>query len=227
MATKKSRGTKKKRRREAIPSNSEQTAVQSPELAADEVYACICGFQERDKTEFNRHLMFSAQRDGKGTHKSLGRIDANTGEVLYPPWHQRTDKDRKRTCSNPIQNQNQDAEDAHTKDTEDPHTKDTEDAHTKRGQKGGDGRGAPSTNLADAQQIRVIPRVYTMDYTPIMRAAQEAAQRFWGWRRDMPLGNFLDTCLYLFFEEKGITLCGYYVDEKVMEQLEKEVPHAS
>ncbi len=76
--------------------------------------------------------------------------------------------------------------------------------------------------LADAQQIRFVPRVYTTDYTPIMRAAQKAAVEFWGWRPDMPLGNFLDTALHLFFKEHGITLAGYIVSDEAREALEEQ-----
>ena len=72
--------------------------------------------------------------------------------------------------------------------------------------------------LEEALQLRVVPKIFTMDYSPIMRAAQDAATRVWGWRQNMPIGNFLDTVLFLFFEEKGITLCGYIVADSLLKK---------
>jgi len=156
-------------------------------------YGCICGFKTADKKKFNSHVLLEARKDGKGTHKSLGRIDLETGEVVTPPWAERSREERQRT------------------------------KYSGKGKNGGDGRVQQTSILAEAQEIRVVPRMYTMDYSPIMRAAQDAATKFWGWRPDMPLGNFLDTVLFLFFQEKGITLCGYIVDESLLAKEEQHV----
>lgn len=161
-------------------------------------YACICGFKTSDKKAFTNHVMFAAARDGKGTHKSLGRINMNTGDVVQPPWSGRSAEERKKT----IRKQQSDDESA---------------GGAKSAKAKSDGGGTKSTDLlSQTQQIRVVPRVFTMDYTPIMRAAQDAATKFFNWRPDMPLENFIDTCLYLFFFEKGITLCGYIIDESLL-----------
>jgi len=183
----------RKQQVEQEPSLEEQE-LNVAEEGVEEGYACSCGFVSQDKDEFTSHVMLSARRDGKGTHKSLGRINLETGEVLVPPWAGRDLETQKKSK-------------AIKKTVQPPSNK-------------GNGQGKTSTSgqLADAQTIRVIPRVYTMDYSPIMRAAQEAAIRYWGWRQDMPLGNFIDTCLYLFFEEKGITLCGYIVSEELLQK---------
>ena len=39
--------------------------------------------------------MLMGKQDGKGTHKSLGRINKQTGETVLPPWNKRT-KEQKR-----------------------------------------------------------------------------------------------------------------------------------
>ena len=80
-----------------------------------------------------------------------------------------------------------------------------------------------TTLLATASQIKFVPRIYTVDYTPIMRCGQEASIREWGWPEDMPLDDFLDTVIYMCFKEHGITLNTYSVDttedkEKVEEE---------
>jgi len=163
---------------------------QKNDMAEQEIgYSCICGFKTKNKREFNKHIMLEARKDGKGTHKSIGRIDMQTGEVVTPPWAERSMEERQRTKYS-----------------------------------GGDGKVKQTERLAEAQEIRVVPRVFTMDYSPIMRAAQDAATKIWNWRPDMPLGNFIDTVLFLFFQEKGITLCGYIVDESL---LVKEEQHGS
>lgn len=191
-----------------------------------EGYGCICGFTTQDKKEFNSHLIFSGKRDGKGIHKSLGRVDMQTGAVITPPWAERSLEDREKTTYAGLRGA-ADNGDTETDKTEDK-TEKTGDKTEKgdKTDKGGNGHKvekrepsiAHTSILGDAQQIRVVPRIFTMDYTLIMRAAQDAAAKFWGWRADMPIGNFLDTCLYLFFQEKGITLCGYIVDDSLLEK---------
>jgi hypothetical protein len=161
-------------------------------------YGCKCGFKTSDKKEFTTHVLRSSLQEGKGTHKSIGRINMDTGEVISPPWAGRTKEEQKNTKSK------------------------QESSKRAGANAGGDGKFQHSTGLpTEAQQIRVVPKTFTMDYTPIMRAAQDAATKFFNWRQDMPLENFLDTCLYLFFLEKGVTLCGYIVDKSLLEKEEK------
>lgn len=171
-------------------------------------YGCICGVKTTDKKEFTNHVMFAAQRDGRGTHKSLGRVDMESGEVVMPPEAERNARQKREATYKVPANQGDDG-------------------------KGGGGSGGGGTKgnvpvvqatprIAEASQLRVVPKIFTMDYTPIMRVAQEAATKHFGWRPDMPFENFLDTCLYLFFLEKGITLCGYVVDDSLIEKESKD-----
>lgn len=163
-------------------------------------YGCSCGFKTPDKTDFTSHVMHSAQSDGKGTHKSLGQVNMITGDVVHPPWSKRSSEEKKATKRKPTTSEG--------------------------GGGGSDTRPSQGPNaLAGAQQIRLVPRVYTIDYTPIMRSAQDAATKFFNWRADMPLENFLDTVLYLFFKEKGITLCGYIVDDAFLAKKEGDDGH--
>ena len=168
-------------------------------------YACICGFKASDRQQFTAHLMQAGRRDGKGTHKSLGQINLNTGQIVHPPWEERSDEEKIQTMRKPKSEKNEERVKSVT---------------------GSDGKGKKPTGFLPSitQQINVVPRSFTMNYTPIMRAAQDAAIKFFKWRQDMPLENFLDTCLYLFFFEKGIQLGAYIVDERL---LKKEVPSGS
>lgn len=76
--------------------------------------------------------------------------------------------------------------------------------------------------LANAQELRFVPRVYTTDYSPIIRAAQDASVEFWGWPKDMALGDFLDTALHFLFREHGIILAGYTISDEAREALDAE-----
>jgi len=76
--------------------------------------------------------------------------------------------------------------------------------------------------LANAQGLRFVPRVYNVTYTPVMRAAQNAAVEFWEWPKDMTLEDFLDTALHMLFSEHGITLAGYTISDEARKALEKE-----
>ena len=174
---------------------------QETESQIEEAYKCSCGevFPIENVKEFRAHVMRGSLADGKGTHRSMGRVDISTGEVVSPPSKMLSINSERRDGGN-------------------------NEGSTNKGKKQGGSSGGIATSPAEAQTIRVVPKVYTMDYSPIMRAAQDAAVAYFGWRPDMPLGNFIDTCLHMFFEEKGITLCGYIVDESL---LQKEEQHAS
>lgn len=168
------------------------------EAQAIEGYGCICGFKTDDKRELQSHVMMMSAQDGKGTHKSLGRINLQTGEVTMPPWRERT-KAQKR---------------------ESTYGKHVREAGTA-------GTGAPplirtTDILANAQELRFVPRVYQTDYSPIIRAAQDAAAEFWGWPSNMSLGDFLDTALHFLFKEHGIILAGYTISNEAREALEEE-----
>jgi len=68
------------------------------EAQAIEGYGCICGFKTHDAKEIRTHVMLMSVQDGKGTHKSLGRINLQTGEIIMPPWNKRT-KEQKRAST--------------------------------------------------------------------------------------------------------------------------------
>ena len=57
-------------------------------------YGCVCGFKTADKKQFTNHLMFAGRRDGKGIHKSLGRVNLETDEAIMPPWVERSDEQK-------------------------------------------------------------------------------------------------------------------------------------
>jgi len=167
------------------------------EAQAGEGYLCSCGQKFISKTEFSRHFQHPPQ-DGQ-EHKSKGRVNFQTGEITMPPWNERTQAQKKasiraRKIDNPTG----------VKPKSVP---------------------VPSRSteiLSNAMQITMVPRVYTIDFTPIMRSGLEASQRVWGWRPDMPLANFLDTVIYNYFKEHGITLAAYVVEETEEEREARE-----
>ena len=172
------------------------------EAQAIEGYGCICGFTTTDKKEFTAHLFSMSRQEGKGTHTSLGRVNLQTGEVIMPPWERRT-LDQKRGSK---------------------HAKKKSVAHGSGAQGGAVIPPVRITDtLANAQELRFVPRIYTTDYSPIIRAAQDAAVEFWHWPVNMTLGDFLDTALHLLFKEHGITLAGYTISDEAREALEAEL----
>ena len=66
--------------------------------------------------------------------------------------------------------------------------------------------------------LKLIPVPVNCAITPIMQVARQAAVREWQWRVNMPWENFFDTCLYIMFKDRGITLQGYVVEEEGGEQ---------
>lgn len=160
---------------------------------AGEGYGCICGWKGIEKGELGKHLMQGGRRDGKGFHKSIGRINLQSGEVIYPPYLERTEAQK--------------AETAHKVTSQKPKSQFKE---------------ASPVRLTDsweqATEFRVVPRVFQMDFTPTMRLAKVASIREWGWN-DMPWADFFDTCLHILYKEHGIILAGYIVQEPDKEEV--------
>lgn len=168
--------------------NNSKEREERGEAQAIEGYGCICGFKTADKKEIARHFLSAGKRDGKGIHKSLGRINLQTGEVIMPPWSERSDEQKS---------------DRRTKKSD-----------AERPVK-------PTEVLSDAQLLKFVPKVYTTEYSSIMRAGQEAAKELWGWP-DMSLGDYLDTVIHMFYKEKGIILAGYIVSNEAKEAIKEK-----
>ena len=66
--------------------------------------------------------------------------------------------------------------------------------------------------------VKFAPVTITCAYTPIMYVARQAAAEMWGWPIDLAFEDFIDTCLYHLFKDRGITLQGYIVEEEVEKQ---------
>lgn len=160
-------------------------------------YKCSCGYVAENKSDFLTHLGQGARKDGKGVHSSEGRVNLITGEITMPPWNQRTKEQR-----------------------------DESTFGKKERQIGKDGKvyNARTTDiLAQASEVRFIPRIFTTTYTPIMHQAQDAATRYFGWPENLPFEDFLDTVIYKYFKEHGIHLGQYGVDDTLLNKGEPDV----
>ncbi len=189
-------------------------------------YACSCGFVSENKNKFNGHIGGMQAKEGKEAHQSLGKINVATGEIIMPPYKDRTPdqiyetKFGKARASGEI-----------------PSLDGTSPMPSSAGEVAsttvpGNGKKNPnrpmvaSTNvLTAASQVRFVPRVYTTNLTPIMLLGYETATGRWGWRPDMPFENFLDTVIYNYFFEHGTKLQAAITimdDEEFEQELEKE-----
>ena len=157
---------------------------------AIEGYGCSCGEKCPTLKEFRSHQMTGNNTDGKGTHRSLGRINMQTGEVTMPPWKDRTPEQKQVSR----------------------HGQKTEIVTPGKPGKTAKPAVSQTDNLGLATSLSFIPRVYTTAYTPIMQASQAASIELWGWPK-LSLEDFLDTVIHLFFKEKGVILAGYFTNE--------------
>lgn len=166
-----------------------------PATEAKIVYVCTCGYQETNSGKFGGHIV-NMHRKEPGKHTSKGLINVATGEVIRPPAAQRTQQQK--TAAEKESRMKRKAAKEATKLSVTQFT----------------------SNLASAQQIQFVPRIVTVDFSPIMRAAYDCARNLWGW--DMDFGDFLDTWLYNSFKEHKVTLNTYTVDETEEERLARE-----
>jgi hypothetical protein len=163
------------------------------ESQAIEGYGCICGYVTDDLAQFQRHMLDGGRKDGKGVHKSKGRINMSTGEVVMPPWEERNKEqiDASRVALR-----------------KDPKPKDKAGVITAV---------VRTDNVGEASEMKFVPRVYTTTLSPLLQtayvAAREPRPRGWGWRKDMPFANFLDTVIYNYFDEHGTKLMAWINSE--------------
>ncbi len=75
----------------------QEAQMEHSEAQTIEGYGCTCGFKTDNAEELRIHVMRGALMDGKGTHKSLGRINMQTGEVIMPPWNKRAKEQKQRS----------------------------------------------------------------------------------------------------------------------------------
>jgi len=82
----------------------------------------------------------------------------------------------------------------------------------------GDG-GTPAPQVkptkVGAGRVKFFGTLIESEYTPIMVLARQAAVEEWNWDPNMSFEDFMDTVLYIFFKDRGITLQGYIVNEEV------------
>jgi len=160
------------------------------EAQSSDWYGCSCGKNFPLKMEFLTHLR-QANKEEPGAHKSRGRVNPDTGEMTMPPYDERTEEQKRFTRHS---------------NAKDP----------------GIGEPAPASKgsilqtqaLANAIQLKFVPRIHTVDFTPIMRAGQEAAVSVCGWPPDMSFTDLIDTIMFKYFKEVwGIILTGFIVVE--------------
>ena len=184
-------------------------------LQAGEGYKCSCGFITDRRGTFTGHLM-SANRKEPGEHESEGRCDMITGDITMPPTKDRTPEQLLETRYG-VRNEEKLLIEG-----------DAEVIEGSAPKKKTPAKKAPQATvrttevMANASQLRFVPRIYTIDYSPILRAAQEASSRLWGWRANMPLVNFIDTVIFNYFNDHGIILAGYIYDETEEEREMRE-----
>lgn len=148
------------------------------------IYKCQCGFTHSDKKTFSNHLMLQGQKDGKGVHKSLGRVNSQTGEIVMPPFDQRT-KEQKAASTYGLKK------------------KDSETGGAIR----------QTEIVAAATQIKFVPRVLVCSLTPVMLAAWAADQELWGWPADMPFEEVINQWAIHFHRDRGVELTAYVIKD--------------
>lgn len=147
-----------------------------------EAYGCQCGETFPDLKSFRQHL-FHTGRIEPGIHKSVGRVNPETGEIIMPPYLERT---KEQQAASAIGKK--------------------KDGADKVGM-------IPASTYSEADWLKLVPRSYTIEFSPILRGGIVASQQLWGWRRDMPIGNFLDTVIHGFFADRGVRLAAYIIEE--------------
>jgi len=119
-------------------------------------YACTCGFKTDEKKRFVSHFGL-IQRDGRDAHRSRGRINLVTGEIVMPPYTERTPEQHyKVKHPERISQPNSDVLTAPVIAV----------ADKKDGKKAQPDKVAHTDLISAATQIRFIPRVFTCSLTP-------------------------------------------------------------
>ena len=170
------------------------------ESQAIESYGCKCGYTTRVRTEFMRHIRGGRAADGRDAHATIGRVNA-AGQVVMPAYTERT-KEQLEASRHGLRQQKDIPGEPKEKAKREPEV-------------------VRQTNiLANAQQIKIVPRVFTIDYTSTMKTGYEASQRLWGWK--MAFEDFLDTVIWRYFKVHGVTLESFTIDETPEEKAKRK-----
>ena len=85
----------------------------------------------------------------------------------------------------------------------------------------GDDGGTPKK--VPSKRIKFYGTLIECEYTPLMMLGRTASVEEWNWDANMSIEDWLDTIIYHFFKDRGITLQGYVVDDKVEGKVQQEV----
>lgn len=66
-----------------------------------------------------------------------------------------------------------------------------------------------AASLGEAVRYRFVPKEFTIEASPIIFLALEAAVNLWGWSPNTRPGDFVDTIIYRYCKEHGVTLLEY------------------
>lgn len=205
------------------------------------VYVCSCGKTFEESGPINMHVLLEAkkakEKKSQSAHTSRGLMDKATGEIVLPPLKERTPEQRKLTKKIILERANQQSHSSEeipqgSPAAEKPQgdkppaetTGDTKPPSEKKETKTGTKTKSPQSHTsmtstqvpAEANALKLVSKVFTLDFTVVMRAGYQAAQDLWGW--DVSFRDFIDTVIFRYFKRCGVTLAGYIIDETPEEQ---------
>lgn len=189
------------------------------------VYKCSCGKMSESQASMMGHLgkMKSIKQEG---HVYQGQVDVETGEVVIPPW---PDK------STPPKITSQIATDNNPDEIATDNNPDLLPAFNTPGEIKPKNRGGrPPKNpqekkiqqaratdiINEATELKFIPKVFTIPFTPTMQQALHIFYNVLKWPKEWPIEDVLDTALWKYLYEHGIEIGVYKIDEKVLAQLQ-------
>lgn len=180
--------------------NTEDELEDDPEegengLQSGEGYKCKCGFVTDNVNTYRGHLMTWGKKE-PGEHAAEGRVDLQTGEITMPAYTRRNSQ-QKAASREAVKSQDR--------------------------KQGKAGSFKTTEVLGQASQIKFVPRIMTCAFTPIMQAALTVdlgEDSVFKWRENMPFENWLDTIIYHYHREHGVTLAAYVVDDAAFEEEE-------
>lgn len=180
-------------------------------------YGCDCGEVFPTLKQFRQHMAKNVSLPPEERHHSRGRVTAD-GQPVMPPYKQRTREQKRESIysigkvtyeqpSQPVAYREEEDVEGEAEGEQEPATGEQQEG------KAGKKPQRITQSAAGALEVRLVPRVVQMDFSPIMRSAIEAAHTEWGWPLDN-IGDLFDTIFYHFFLDRGIRLQAYIIEEK-------------
>lgn len=197
-------------------------------------YACTCGETFNDLEIYKKHMLAKGRQGG---HKSAGKVDLTTKESVNHLYYKggrgsakmSTFSDMKEGTElkdgQPDKKDNEPTppkeviDESLSQDNSPPPAAPAKTKKEKKKEEKESSAARVTDNLAEATQIRFVPKVYQVTLTPILQITLNICYNVLGWPKEWPIDRVLDELCLIVMKEHGINIFEFTIEPEALEAL--------